>query len=304
MDDHKHVHMHNPMLVTSLLTMMCLLLLTTTLPQFHCEPSAFDYSVCKEQSYKCGNLWDISYPFWGQNRSPQCGGGDTFQLTCHDDNTTSIQIGSQNFRVKVIDMNAQTMRVVRADLALRVCFPQFEDTDVNPILFRYPTSDYYNMTIFYDCPSIPQFPPGYNFTCGHALSYFIGDFEGMLNEFPLLQSCKRRLHVRADALEYDAAGGDRALTQILHKGFEINYNVSQDCIRCLGSEGDCWSNGINIDEHVLSCYYCPDGSHALHCSHKSVRKLPRKIILGQARMTLIKSVIADGQVENVAPSLS
>lgn len=49
------------------------------------------------------------------------------------------------------------------------------------------------------------------------------------------------------------------------EGFEVIYDVSENCTKCLGSEGECWKD--EIDGHdVVPCYYCPDGSHSLDCS--------------------------------------
>ncbi|RDX86403.1 LEAF RUST 10 DISEASE-RESISTANCE LOCUS RECEPTOR-LIKE PROTEIN KINASE-like 2.8, partial [Mucuna pruriens] len=251
MDEHNDI-----LMLLIILNTMCWLLLTT-LPNSHCELPAFDYSVCKKHSYKCGNVSDISYPFWGQKRPPQCGGGDIFQLKCHDD-STSLVIGSQNYTVKEINITAQTMKLVPTDLALHVCSLLSEDTYLNPRLFRYSPS-VQNITIFYDCTRIPYFPYGH-FTCGDALSYFSLQYDRLFIDYPTLRRCKRSLHVQADAqLKYDS---DRAFTNFLNEGFEVNYNVSQDCTRCLGSEGHCWSDGI--EKHLVSCYYCPNGS--LHCS--------------------------------------
>lgn len=99
-----------------------------------------------------------------------------------------------------------------------------------------------------------------------VLSYFVVEYDEVLsNEFP---RCKRRSHVPAEApLDYTAPGaGYNNLIQVIDRGFEFRYDVSQDCTRCLGSEGECWSDCNDIDQNVLSCYYCPDGSHGLHCS--------------------------------------
>ncbi|KAH1086120.1 hypothetical protein AAZX31_07G090800 [Glycine max] len=261
MDYHNHIHMHISMLLMSLLTVCCLLL--TTLPHSQCQPTAFDYSICKKQSYNCGNLSNISYPFWGQNRSPQCGSGDPFELSCNgDDNTTSIRIGSLNYTVKEINITAQTMRLVPTNIVVNVCFPQYEETYESRILFRYSPS-VYNVTIFYNCSRIQYFPYGY-FRCGNAISYFARAYDRLFTDYPQLQKCKRSLNVSAVAQLDFKGGGDFALKKSLNEGFEVNYNVSQHCQRCLGSEGHCWRYGI--EKHVLSCYYCPNGTHALHCS--------------------------------------
>ncbi|TKY44733.1 Receptor protein kinase [Spatholobus suberectus] len=274
MDEHNHIHIQ--MVLTSVLTICCLLL--TTLP--HCVP-AYNYLDCKRQTYNCGELSYISYPFWGQNhRDPECGGGDPFELKCDHDETT-IVIGSQSFTVKEINMTAQNMTLVRTDLVGNVCSLQFGDTyNVNSsTLFRYPPS-VQNITIFYECPPIPDFPNEHSFNCGPVISYFVVEDEltGLFNEYPQLHGCKS-LHVPTDTSPRDYTGdGVDALTEGLDKGFEVDYRVSQECTKCLGSEGDCWSDGI--DKHVLSCYYCPDGSHALHCPSKNKWNWKGKVIVG------------------------
>ncbi|TKY44730.1 Receptor protein kinase [Spatholobus suberectus] len=220
MDDHNRIHV--PMLPKFVVTMCWLFL--ATLPPLHCQPSANNYSVCEEQSYKCGNLSVVSYPFWGQNRSRQCGSGDLFELSCHHDNTTSIQIGSQNFTVKEINITAQTMRMVRTDLALNVCSPQFEDTYVNSTLFRYAPS-VYNITIFYNCSSSSSIDTRCgNFTCGDENALFCDGVQDELSSrFPLVfGNCQRHVQVPVD-VPYDKSGGLDFLKQAFGSGFQVNY---------------------------------------------------------------------------------
>lgn len=253
---------------TSSVFMCCFFLLLTTLPKSHSQPPPLPpplsyLSVCKEQSYNCGKLTDILYPFWGQNRPPQCGGGPPFKLNCGGDDTTTIQIGSQNFRVTNIDMYNKIMRLVRTDLAnINVCSLQSEDIYINSALFGYLPS-VYNITIFYDCPQIKDFPSGHNLSCGHPYSYFgVKNHEQFKKFWNQLESCKQRLDVpsNAESGPDNAANGDRALTGLLNEGFEVKYDVPEDCEKCLGSEGDCRSDGVD------SCYFCPDGSH--DCYHQ------------------------------------
>ncbi|XP_020208492.1 LEAF RUST 10 DISEASE-RESISTANCE LOCUS RECEPTOR-LIKE PROTEIN KINASE-like 1.2 isoform X2 [Cajanus cajan] len=253
----EHIHHHNHIDISMLRRCVCwLLVMLTTLPQSFSE---FDHSVCKDSFYNCGKLQNISYPFWGQNRSSECGGGETFQLTCHDaHNTSSIQIGSQNFTV--IEARNDSMRV-RAELGHDVCSLPSENIYVNPTQFLYLESpSVYNITIFHHCRYLAYNSSEYelySFPCGdNSFSYYFADFmepdEELINELSRL--CKGRLHVPTDAHPEDYAGDARvALEKVLEKGFVVKYNVGEEC---------------------------PDGSHALHCSSKSTLNLPRKIIIG------------------------
>ncbi|KAG5037217.1 hypothetical protein JHK82_017987 [Glycine max] len=258
---------HIPMLRTVVLTVSWLLLITL----LYCE-AAYNYSECKEQTYKCGSLINISYPFWGHDqRDSECGGGDLFELKCYDDDTTLL-IGSQNYTVKEINIATYTMRLVRTDLARDVCSPQFGDTYLNPTLFSYPP-EVHNVTIFYDCTPItnPQFPN--SITCGYAVPNIGEGFQ-----YSLIEQCKRRLHVPTDDPEVDYGGGkNSAVEKALDKGFEVKYTVSQDCTTCLGSEGNCSRHDAHFYQNL--CHYCPDGSHALHCSKRKIH-WTMKLILG------------------------
>ncbi|XP_014494382.1 LEAF RUST 10 DISEASE-RESISTANCE LOCUS RECEPTOR-LIKE PROTEIN KINASE-like 2.3 [Vigna radiata var. radiata] len=255
-DDHDHMHIH--------IYMMCWLLLIT-LPHSHCETGAtFDYSVCKKHSYNCGNLSNIFYPFWGHNRSSECGSGDPFKLTCnHDHNTTSIQIASENFTVKEINNTAHTMKLVPADTVTNLCSPQSENGNESHTGLFQDSPSVQKITIFYYCPCIRTFSYGH-FMCGDDITYYALDYDRLFVDYPQLLSCKRSLHTWSDA-QLNFSGGILALEKVLNEGFVVNYNVSRVCERCLGSEGRCWRD--DIEKHVVnSCYYCQNGSHGLHCS--------------------------------------
>lgn len=271
-DDHNHIQM----LLMTLLALCSLLLIT--LPHSHSHH--FDYSNC-ERPFNCGEVSEIFYPFWGKIRPPECGGGEPFQLSCHHANTT-ILIGSQNFTVKTIDLPQKTMRLVRTDLLRDVCNPQREDTFINPTLFQYPP---YNVTVYYDCPHHQSFP--FKFTCGNVFSYFAMEYDWQSNDLRWLrQNCKLPLRVPVNVpMEYFDDRGDQNLTHLLDKRFEfdVKYDVSERCINCLGKDGYC----SGYDPHTInSCYYCPDGSNALHCSSKSTSSFflspfPQLIILSK-----------------------
>lgn len=220
--DYHNIHM---------LLLLLLVTLITTLSLSHCEPASSGSNswTCDERPYKCGTLSNISGPFWGDNRPPSCGGGDPFKLTCNHTTTTSIEIGAHNFTVKDINITAQTMRLVRTDLALNLCFPQyFEDTYLSPTMFWYPSS-VYNLTVFYNCSSTSDTTitttttRSGNFSCGNENALFCdGTQDELLKTFPWLEKCNRHLQVSVDT-PYDYIGGRDFLKQALRQGFSVNY---------------------------------------------------------------------------------
>ncbi|XP_057447011.1 LEAF RUST 10 DISEASE-RESISTANCE LOCUS RECEPTOR-LIKE PROTEIN KINASE-like 2.4 isoform X2 [Lotus japonicus] len=276
MDEHIHIHVRFSMLFPSIFTSitLCLFLLTCTLPQSHSQqplsPPLPDYYICKDSSYNCGNLTGISYPFWGQNRPSNCGGGDMFNLTCHPNLATTVLIASQNFTVLDINPYTLTMTMKRTDF--NVCSPkQFDDTFLIGEVFQYATS-VSKITIFYNCSN-----SGKNFSgCGQQ-KYAFGHVDMDLNEEELKRISKDNQctgHIKVPvgfSLEpyYEKGVIDRDdLEQGLDKGFEVKYYVNPDCMSCLGREEiNCPWRGDDFDKQVASsCHYCSSRTNAAsHC---------------------------------------
>jgi hypothetical protein len=75
------------------------------------------------------------------------------------------------------------------------------------------------------------------------------------------------LPLQADYFEYDE------LESVLNEGFEVKYNVNEECLSCLGSEGrDC--SRKYFDKYNDLCYNgkCPDGSIASFTHYSSHHK--------------------------------
>ncbi|KAK2451557.1 hypothetical protein P8452_14683 [Trifolium repens] len=267
-------------------------IITTFIPQQ--SKSVYNYSTCRDikNSYNCGHITNISYPFWGQNGNYNCGAGEPFYLHCNpENNVTTIQLSLQNFTVLDINTTTHTIKLQKPNLYQDFCSPQFDDNFLPPTLFHLlPTLK--NITIYYDCSSqYSKLSP-----CGpqsqNPSFFYVGNEN---NE--VLSSCKRHIQVPVGTefpIENNLDGYfDReVLESDWDKGFEVEYIVNnEECLKCLGNdEGDCeWKNDDDIEKHVKSsCYYdnCPDGSFAYlsHCSHKS------KLLSSQGKMKIILGV--------------
>nr|AFK47643.1 unknown [Lotus japonicus] len=274
--------MNLPSIFTTMFNLFCFFLLTTLPPSHSHQPPppppspVSNYSLCEVETYNCGNLTGISYPFWGQNRPSYCGGGNMFNLTCHHDlNTTTVLIGSQNFTVLGIQPHNYTMTLKPTDL--NVCSPQqFDDTYLIRDLFEYPTTSVSNITIFYNCSY-----SGENFfSCGggqqqqqqqHAFSH-VGVDDVELKKLSVLYRCERHVNVPVvgiSMVHYKGIIDRDGLERVLNEGFQVKYDVSQSCIYCLGKEEKyCpWrSNGVDFDKQVVfKCYYCSNGPYVPYC---------------------------------------
>ncbi|XP_050902524.1 LEAF RUST 10 DISEASE-RESISTANCE LOCUS RECEPTOR-LIKE PROTEIN KINASE-like 2.3 [Lathyrus oleraceus] len=278
-------HINIPMIISFFFFL--LLIITTFFPQLsHSLPQQLpqtlnSYSICKQQSYNCGNITNIFYPFWGQDSSTYCGAGSPFYLNCHENLTTTILLFSQNFTVLDINTKKHTIKLKRTDLSQNLCSPQFDDIVLSSSpLFHY-LPHVKTINIYFNCPS--------NFSQFLHIESICGSqnqvFDSVAYDERLFRDCENYIQVPVGedfSMEKNHLNRDE-LVSGLDKGFEVNYTVSEECLQCLGNqEGDCRLK--NIDDFESSCYYCPDGSHAssTHCSyhHSSSRNLKRKLIVG------------------------
>ena len=133
--------------------------LTAFSTKFHGNKKDSKYTMCSG-TYKCGEVSNISYPFWGENRHFYCGSTEQLQLSC-DSTITSFKSFSQNYTVLKIDTISRVMRLVRTDIVYDDCTSHLTSTFLNPVVFQYSEKER-NITVFYGCPASLTF--GRNFT--------------------------------------------------------------------------------------------------------------------------------------------
>ncbi|KAF6171585.1 hypothetical protein GIB67_018109 [Kingdonia uniflora] len=116
---------------------------------------------CSE-SFKCVN-GVYSYPFWGGGRRSYCGIAG-FELICHQDSYTEIEINSQTYVVWNISEANQIMTIVTSDVwNLRSDCPSefLNDTAVGNSYGRFEyVPGTLNYTLFYGCPFIVSYHSG------------------------------------------------------------------------------------------------------------------------------------------------
>ncbi|ESW32389.1 hypothetical protein PHAVU_002G318300 [Phaseolus vulgaris] len=259
-----------------LASILALAFFLATLPQSYSQQNN-TYATCS-QSFSCGTLTNISYPFWGGNR-PQFCGRNGFKLTCMHDQNTSLQVGSQNFHVLHINQTASTMRMVRTDLVYDSCSSNFTNTSLSSSPFSFlPTVQ--NVTVFYECPS-QNSVGGNTFTCRNDTNKhaFYAVNETQLKQ---LQNCGVSVMVQvSQGVVWDSENGIDALKKALDQGFDVKFDAewTSQCTACRDSGGACGTNEKNSDQ--FSCY-CSDETHGSVCStHKSGRNSRvLKLVLG------------------------
>lgn len=266
-----HVHMISSSL-TPIFTFsfFFFFLLLTTLPTSICQEQNNNKHAECSKPYTCGEISNIYYPFWGENRPSYCGSNKQLELKCEGHRNTSIQVGSQSFQVLRIDQLGHTMTMVRKGLVYDSCSSGLiTNTSLNSSLFQY-MNNVRNITIFYDyhCPEnnntvLPNATTN-SFQCredGNKSAFFVDPAAATAN----VQNCEgvRSIEVQVTQELEPGGGGIEGLNKALSAGFDVRYvSDSQACLRCILSNGTCGAN----DESHFSCY-CPDGTDALDCSH-------------------------------------
>ncbi|GMJ10098.1 hypothetical protein like AT1G66910 [Hibiscus trionum] len=256
------------------------------------SPSNENYSACSKQ-FHCGNIRNISYPFWGGDRPENCGQPE-LKLTCLETEETRISIMSVSYKVIEINLDLQAFTVARTDYLQTLCPRALSNTTLDFNLLSY-AWNLENITLYYGCPLISGISAGFptRFNCSSngtdLVNYYViasvfGNLSvGIRNG---LGSCSSNVIVPAfyTAVEtIKSKPSPDTLVLPLGNGFGLKWDqkLASKCEECSGSGGRC---GYNNSFNQFTCY-CPDHTDASTCflsgSSKGV-SLKIKLIIGFA----------------------
>ncbi|KAI7986074.1 LEAF RUST 10 DISEASE-RESISTANCE LOCUS RECEPTOR-LIKE PROTEIN KINASE-like 2.1 [Camellia lanceoleosa] len=202
-----------------------------------------DDEYCHEKTYNCGQqIKEIGYPFWGEDR-PQLCGVQGFELTCHPNESTTIVIEKQEFRVLHINQSAHNMTIALADLWDNLCPKELSNTTLNWNLLDDGSNPLVvNLTLVYDCPLI--FAPPYHpvedrshFQCQVGAGGQISNINFFVTDESIIPpNCKSRIKVPVFQEALDAFWVKNAITvqELVKQGFGVDY-----CVVCKASGGKC-----------------------------------------------------------------
>ncbi|XP_042487657.1 rust resistance kinase Lr10-like [Macadamia integrifolia] len=253
--------------------------------QANCEAQK---SECSPSS--CGNLVNISYPFWlkGHDPPPECR-DPRYELSC-ENNRTVLYLYSGKYYVDSISYRNRTMRVVDSGLQTHNCsslplysltnlanfshstnLEIFGTTDTDP--FLYPSSrQLENYIVFLSCESpivpftanssssAPHFvdtSPCINGSSGSQYSYvFVGD---ELNYSDVPDSCTIGTMVPIRKLQ--KAGDHRSFSEIHYEmamGFELSW-YQIDCGSCNETGDFCYADASPNNYTIICNPGCKGG---------------------------------------------
>ncbi|XVF78912.1 hypothetical protein PTKIN_Ptkin14bG0176100 [Pterospermum kingtungense] len=255
---------------SSYLVFATIILLSAQVPKFLCVDNE-NYVVCSK-TFRCGNIQNVSYPFWGGDRPENCG-LPGMELTCQG-NESQITIMSVSCKVIEINMDIQAFTVARTDYLTNLCPQHLVNNTLNFSLFSY-AWNLENLTLYYDCPRIVNqssgFPSQFNCTNNGTdeVNYYVtasafGNLSAGVKDG--LGSCESNVVVPAfytavQTIESNPTPDTLILP--LSNGFGLKWdaNIASKCEECNGSGGRC---GYNKSLSQFSCY-CPNHTDASTC---------------------------------------
>ncbi|BFG33098.1 hypothetical protein CerSpe_193730 [Prunus speciosa] len=232
-------------------------LITTLIPSALCDDNA-QYTECRN-TYDCGLLKNIIYPFWAANSRPQHCGRKGYQLTCRDDQNPVIRIEEQDFLVLNISREDYTITIARVDLWDSPCPSRLVNITLDYDRFAYAQA-VRNLTLLYGC--VPtNHSIANNFTCKiegtqNDLAIYIDDSISRLTPGQSETECPYNIRVPIMWTGVDHPPENYTvdvLKQVLKHGFRVEYYADWKlCGLCMLSNGTCGSN-ITTDSFLCFC---------------------------------------------------
>ncbi|XP_012484276.1 LEAF RUST 10 DISEASE-RESISTANCE LOCUS RECEPTOR-LIKE PROTEIN KINASE-like 2.1 [Gossypium raimondii] len=244
----------------------------------------FHFTSCAP--FDCGNLVNISYPFWTHqyNRPSYCGYGDEgYKLKCRQNQPPVMTLSSQEFYVLHLNRSHSLLTIRRVEL---------NNTCPQPILmnnaFNY-TETAENIKLVYDCRS--RGGPNHRFSCRKggketSLMFFKEDENECIGNSEQVE-----IPIGKKAFD-DLIGGISTVNESLVQPFDIRYFAYDPyCKHCKDSGGRCGHNQTETSAFVCNCR---DKPHLLECNQgrsgsNSGRKLA--IAFGGGSISLLVTCI-------------
>nr|XP_011468652.1 PREDICTED: probable receptor-like protein kinase At1g67000 [Fragaria vesca subsp. vesca] len=234
------------------------LLFLIKLPSTLCA-NDFHYAKCN-QAIKCGNISNLSYPFWGVNRPNYCGQSG-FKVQCHDN---IPMINMKNFNYRILGMSssstAWTVRVARDDYWGTLCPSSYIiSATIDFSLYNYGYG-IQNLSLYYECNTVlSQTLSSMSLVCSNNMTVLFSTPESN-RDLGSLDLCKYEVSI--PVLETAALALENRSTTVqvaINGGFELALQIDNGpCIICEASGGKC---GVNTDNGRFMCF-CQDRPYA------------------------------------------
>ncbi|XVF09556.1 hypothetical protein REPUB_Repub07fG0104300 [Reevesia pubescens] len=215
------------------------------------------------QTFNCGAIQGIRYPFWGGVRPRYCG-HEGFELICEENQFPVININAQRFHVLNMSQPGM-MRIAPVDIWEDPCPEQFHNISLNHNLFDF-AATFRNLSIFYGCPLENEIPSGNRFTCttssSNSYAYYLDESLLRIHRSELTD-CNISITIPVNQSEFDELwSGNENITYAWNKGFDVTYHKDIiPCMACRNSGGVCGSENTLLE---FLCF-CRDQPYPQFC---------------------------------------
>ncbi|XP_038724622.1 LEAF RUST 10 DISEASE-RESISTANCE LOCUS RECEPTOR-LIKE PROTEIN KINASE-like 2.7 [Tripterygium wilfordii] len=230
-----------------------------------CAEEDQDFLDCSFHDFNCGELVNISYPFWGNGRPQKCG-HRLFELKCLSNGTTTIFINQHEYQVVGINNFSHSIKISRP----RERCPSTFGGETVAYTFNY-SNTVQNLTLFYNCTTTPYSSlSSNNFLCpvggterdafyGHDILFGGAGFNDTACNIQV------KVPVEEEILDELIQNGVGQLDEALKEPFGVNYFTYVLCDSCVGSGGNCGTNLSSSSPVSQFICFCHDGHHRLRC---------------------------------------
>ncbi|KAE8676128.1 putative receptor-like protein kinase [Hibiscus syriacus] len=239
------------------LQLLTFIVFFTVFPATHSRHQPPSYSDC-QSSFECGNLKEISYPFWGNEQS-HCG-RQGFELQCQTKQYPVINMEGQSFIVLEIEQNNQWMKLARSDIWNGIC--PLLNTELNHSPFSFHGTGTRNISMFGGCPmesSIAE--DARNVSCKTKNGSIDTNYLAWESFTDPENQCDLQITVPVLITAYNqVVDGTLTPKEALDEGFLADYHFDEEefCKSCKKSHGKCVPADINSTQVLCICYDKPE----------------------------------------------
>ncbi|XP_062002309.1 LEAF RUST 10 DISEASE-RESISTANCE LOCUS RECEPTOR-LIKE PROTEIN KINASE-like 2.5 [Rosa rugosa] len=196
------------------------------------------------QTFNCGSLHNLSYPFTGGARPAHCGPPE-FHIRCVND-VPELTIMSLSYRVLSLDSLGQTLSLARNDLWNETCTSDLANSSLASGFFNFSDADNVDVTIFYGCNSSSIVPTPENwFRCYNNQTFDDAYYLiGPVPNDPIMNTFRCSHVITVPILKITAAKlvAERSLfKQAIMGGFHVNFTdpYADHCAKCSAVNRQC-----------------------------------------------------------------
>ncbi|XP_020252731.1 LEAF RUST 10 DISEASE-RESISTANCE LOCUS RECEPTOR-LIKE PROTEIN KINASE-like 1.2 isoform X2 [Asparagus officinalis] len=224
------------------------------------KPEQYPKMDCAPTS--CGNVKNITYPFWVEKQQPSHCGFPAFKLRCNDQ-TPILRTSSADYLVREIFYENNSLALVNSAYVSNPCPVPHSNLSfsLTPFNVRSASRD---LVFLFNCSPESNF---YRVGCGANDTFACwGD------ELGSFVNCER---VIMPVVDYSNGGNVTDYARILGGGFVVEW-TAPDCAECRESNGQCGYNNLNDNFMCI----CPDRAHWRSCQPDKGSNTSRNTIIG------------------------